>query len=181
MRTWIYPLIAVALATSGLAAHADTISTFSLSDVTFISGATATGTVAIDTTTGLATNVDMTYNLSGATENFAGVSFQTVGFNHYTVDSMGSGGDVFSFALPETLLVGYAGSSLCSLDIQCGFNSGSALLLPGGTPSDTVLSGFLDYDSSVTTGMTPEPTSIVLLGSGLIAVAGVFRRRLLRG
>ncbi len=178
MRTWIY-LVAVAFTLSGLTARADTISTFSLSNVTFISGATATGTVVIDATTGEAANVDVTYKNSSASETFTGVSAQAVGFSDYTVDSVGSAGDIFAFALPGNSLVAYNGNFLCSLDNRCGFfNDTSALLLPGGGSSDTVLSGFLVFESSETTGMTPEPTSIVLLASGLGGVAGAFRRRL---
>lgn len=93
--------------------------------------------------------------------------------------------------LPTTQLSTYAGGNLCGLDFgfQCGANSnsaGSIYILPG---FETYGYSFLESGSlslanptpdppPVPSGVTPEPTSIALVGTGLLGIVGAVRRRL---
>ena len=189
MHKRIYALIAVvAMTLSALAAHADAISIFTLTNATFQSGATGAGTVTMDTTNGSVIGVDVTY--FGATT----LGFPILGSqaseppnNLYNFIATNAAGDEFELAIAVTTgsLVGYAGGDLCSLDTsaECpdpaepGASFVSVVIPANFIGVDVLQSGSLALTSTETT--TPEPSSIALLGTGLIAAVGVFRRKLL--
>lgn len=151
-------LIASALLSTGLAAHADTISTFTIKGASQFYGMagdhnTIAGTTVIDTTTGRVQSISFT--AGGVTES--GVDSQN-GTNIYV-----GTGDVH-FTISGTTLIGFKGDN---------FN------LP--QLGDNYV-GQVSFDSSMTTpsnstAVTPEPSSIALLGTGLLGVAGVVRKR----
>jgi hypothetical protein len=179
MRFTAYLLSATAatiLAATPFAAHADTVSTFSLTDATFSSGATASGTVAIDITTGVATDSDITYMLGSSTHLFTGQpgDQQDVPENGDPIFfEMISSGNSLSIALPGASFIGYSGSHVCSLSNESG--CGDTVGAFNGT--DIFETGSLIFDSSVTTGQTPEPSSLALFGTGLLGVLGAVRRK----
>jgi len=186
MQKLAYRFAAIAvIAFSSLAAKADTISTFSLSNFTFNTGGTATGTVAIDTTTGVATGVDVTFTLGSTVDHFTGVDSQAFNVIAYIVSSLDVAGDDLVLALPVTSLVGYAGGVVCAIDNPCNPGGGGYgnIQGPGGVPPFYVFeSGALTFESSETTGgptgVTPEPSTIALLATGLIGTCGAIRRRI---
>lgn len=150
-------LLTATLLCGGVAAHADTLSTFSItgSAVTYgLAGDhnTITGTTTIDVTTGLVEAISFT----------AGGEFETGVYSEdkYLVD-VGSPDSVFTFT--GTTLVGYTGST---------FN------LRG--PNDFYV-GHVELGSTTTSvpasSVTPEPSSFVLLGTGLLGFAGEMKRR----
>jgi hypothetical protein len=83
------------------------------------------------------------------------------------------GTNIFTLTTPSTGYIGYNFSELAT-------SSSTQLELGGNTPPSYY---FLDDVSVVDTGTvasTPEPSSLLLLGSGLLALAGAVRRKLLR-
>jgi PEP-CTERM motif len=185
MRFYVRLAAALVVAASCLAAHADTISTFTLNNFVFESGATATGIVVIDTTAGQVITLDATYQSSSDIENFIGIAFgENDGPSEYGFVSRDFHElQYFYFELPVPSLVGYGGSDLCSLDLVCNFyQSGIAQRVIGN--NDPLQSGALHLLSTYTTppapsSLTPEPSSLLLMGSGLIGLAGAFRKKLL--
>jgi hypothetical protein len=173
-------LVATALITaSSLAARADTISTFSLTNFTFTTGGSATGTVTIDTTTGISPGADITFVLGSLDEHFTEVFAQGfIGVTH-ELDYQDEAGDLFIIPLPESSLVGYAGSIVCSIDaLSSRANCNRAVGdIYGPNGEYDFQSGALTFDSSTT---TPEPTSLVLLGTGLLGAVGAIRRKLFK-
>jgi PEP-CTERM motif-containing protein len=164
------------LATFTLAAHADSISTFSLTNYTFQSGATATGTIGIDTTVGLVVSTNITY--FGGTTALFNISDGTgnVSLGLYTnAPSSDAAGDVFadSFHTPSDGFVGYVGGDTCSVSNPCDGSVVSGVLFAKSTIDD-LETGSLTLDP---TGQTPEPSTLALLSSGILGLAGITRRK----
>jgi hypothetical protein len=180
MRLSFRLVIPAILAAATIAAHADILSTFSLTDYTFQSGATATGTIVIDITDGLVESTNITY--VGATTLLFNVSTGTgnVSLGLYSnAPSTDAAGDTFadSFHTPAAGFIGYAGGEACSQTDLCDVFVTSAINFANST-QDLLETGSLTLEPPIVTGQTPEPSTFALLGTGILGLAGVARRKL---
>jgi len=176
MRTSLTVLIVVAaLGLIAGVSRADTISTFNASG-TFQSGSTLSGTVTIDTTTGVVTAVDLTAS-SPDSLNFTFIQVQ--------IPNSTDNGDFFlqtapaavglpnlDFALPDSFLVGYVGGSIGSLDQPANGYVSDVFYQFTPQVTDDLVSGNLTA--------TPLPSS-AWMGLGLLGVlfagSSLIRRR----
>jgi hypothetical protein len=171
----IYCLLFLAsLAVSSLPARADVISTFSLINVVFWGGATATGTLSIDTTTGAATALHVDVQATSPL-SFSSVAVTSSANSNYYIYSSDSLGDWLDLVLPEPL-IGYAGGNICSTDHPCAQGWVSSLAIPGNS-TPVLRSGELNLLSSQVTGEAPEPSTLLLLGTGVAAAWWMTSRR----
>jgi hypothetical protein len=149
-------------------AKADTLETFNLTG-TFGPSEPLTGIITFDTTTGLATFGDFSATVNGTTYVFDSAPIQDPyygeGFTSLAFYDASAG---ININLPGTSFVGYSGSSLCSLSSPCG---DYRTYINVTNPVTIVESG------SLTSAITPEPSSLILMTSGLLAGAGFVRRR----
>ena len=163
------------------AARADT---FALNAV-LLQG-TLTGTISINTQLGTVFDSNLLFKLgayqASVTGN-AGVSHPVSPFLSLTaITDYDATGDYLSLILPVASLLGYGGGGVCATNgTFCEYTSNpyagivsSVRVSPAGTvTSIPFLSGSLTPVAVV----TPEPGTLGLLGTGMLGVAGVLRRR----
>ena len=138
------------------AMYADTITTFTAGGG-FSDGATLSGNVVIDVTTGTVVQLGTTLNAS-APLSLSGLTFDlsasSQGAEYILVTDTGphSAFDI-TLDIPVTTLVGYAGGS-----VSGGANGGTSAALTSGSLT-----------------ATPEPTTVVLVGSAMLGLLGLRR------
>lgn len=159
----------------------DTIVTYS---VTLTGGtgdcASGTGTLTIDST---ADTIELTSS--------SGCFFGGVGYDSGPTGAGACGTDCTDLATRAagTVIFNGAGIGACSTPTKCasGASYTFQLEIPSGGigGADAIVSGsnggpnspiVVDFDKAVL--VTPEPSTLLLFGSGMLVLAGVFRKRL---
>lgn len=182
MRFLSRSLVAAALFTaafhSGVRAKADTISVFSLTSN--LQYGTASGTLTVDTTTGVLNSGSVTATYNGQSETLGTVASSSGSSGLYTIaltTASGGNGDTFYLDLPVSTLLNYGGGAIDTSN----YNSSHASYLSATSGLDYATSGTLNLTSTsrtaTATAVTPEAASWVLMLTGTAMLAVVARRR----
>lgn len=161
--------VVLAALTCSHMSKADTLVTFNAVNHTYASGAKGTGTITIDTTTGTYVGLNYTYTQGTTAYLFTTISGQgTFAGSQYYFYSFDSAGDLLDLGVPGTSLVGYSGGPICTTATYA-VCKGYGYVTPN--------NGLQDFQATGSLAVTPEPSTLLLLGSGLTLVWGAARKR----
>lgn len=169
-RNW---LVAGALLSCTLFAHADSFITYDITGIFRFPKITAEGTLTLDTTTDLFSAVDITLSGLSSGQDVVLSEVGTQGLptgnpNTEQVNLLSSGSPAADLGL--LTLLPAQNAALFQTELA---DSMSELFVPG---APIVLIGLLKGVPE-TTSVTPEPGSLLLLGTGFLGLAGYGRRR----
>jgi hypothetical protein len=176
MRKSKWVILAALLLVVGVpSVYADTVTTFDATG-TFGGGSALTGTVMVDISDGLVTEVDLSVGSPGNVGPLTAFVQSTIAAQTATaVDATGAGGAELFLLLPDGSLIGYAGSDLCSTTEVCTVFGAFSFYGQGGMLVSALTSGNL---TEATTGVsTPEPPSMFFLITGLLGLVGALRHK----
>ena len=175
-------LFLLALALSGMSAYADSMTDFTLAAALQSSG-TAQGTITIDTINGQVTGGNFTVNAPSPAPGLPAITevittLRNAGYNGTNqIANFVYGTDTFDLSLPLPSLVGYRGSSLCSINERTGCTIANS---PSYYPTIFIYFGREASVAAVTGSLTPasapEPSTCLLLGVGLAGILGIARK-----
>jgi len=178
MRRFLLAVLVLGTLAASTAARAD-IFTFSSN---LVGGGSMSGSVTIDTVTGIATAGNFTVLNNGNTYVFSG---SNVNYSaQYTADTyfasfVDPNNNSWSLVLPDPSgsLVGYKGSLICSYALLCDGGIVSGFFDNSTSPSSL----YQNLDGSLvdSTSAVPEPSSFLLMGTSVLGFAGAVRRRFL--
>lgn len=178
MKTMKYAL-AIALSLIAIAApkaaRADSIVLLDVRGM-FTGGTSLTGSVTIDATTGSVTAVDLT-TTGNVTGTYTDIDLQAVTGvspnSYFYFETDDSDGAYLFLTFDQASLTGYSAGSLCSTGATCPFAGGDAM---SQLYDNTAIPGteFGLLSSCVTDPLpTPEPSSLILVGAGLLSLVGI--------
>ena len=172
--------LALVIYGASASAYADSITNFTFSAA--LQSGTAQGTIMIDTINGQITGGNFTANapappgLPAVMDVFT--TLRNAGYNGTNqIADFVSGTDTFELSLPLVSLVGYSGSSICSITERTGCTIANS---PSYYPTLFIYFNHELAEAAVTGSLTPssapEPSIYVMLGAGLAWVIGAARK-----